>query len=314
MSALHSRSSYESGVRPLSASETIKDSKTVGSSEWSDVAQNVSDDGQMSPPLTRSSVLSPTIPAPSPLPEDSPHKYGLRDHAETPEPIKVARTEEADGNKSQRRASGVSIFQVSHVSVLSVSLGTFAEQVNSQTATTLQSASSFLNGLSTSRRRAESHSRLNKTSSWANLARPTSRPDSRLSSRGLTLLPGSAAHLCSNKAADNQSRRLGHHFKSNGFAYARALDVTQLKCYISHAKLHLSNNKHAPVECSVCHMDDDAEHWICTWCAIRMCRYCRKDFGEAGLPTLKARVRMAELGRIATDDGKTMVRALSSLA
>lgn len=43
-------------------------------------------------------------------------------------------------------------------------------------------------------------------------------------------------------------------------------------------------------------MDDDQEHWTCSWCAIRMCRYCRKDFAERGGNALRERVKQAECG------------------
>lgn len=64
----------------------------------------------------RASALSPTIPAPSPLPEDSPHKYGLKDRMETPEPEPVKQPpppEPVELNKAQRRSSGLEIFNVS---------------------------------------------------------------------------------------------------------------------------------------------------------------------------------------------------------
>nr|POE77738.1 hypothetical protein CFP56_09381 [Quercus suber] len=279
MAAHQPGSSNESSTRPLSASDTIRDSRTVSSSGWSDIARRPSADVHSSPVPPRSTLLSPTIPAPSPLPEDSPHKYGLRDCADTPEALKAPSPgQEADANKSQRRGSG--------------------------TATTLQSASSFLNGLSTSRRRAESHSRMSEISSRARTQCPMSRPGPRPPSRSLAIHSASAVQFRSYNAADNQSRQLGHNFKSSGFVYAHPLDITQLKCYTSHAKLHPSNNRHAPVECSVCHMDDDAEHWTCMWCAIRMCCYCRKDFDKAGMYGLKKRIRMAELGNSVVDAGE----------
>lgn len=63
------------------------------------------------PPLSkRDSALSPTIPAPSPLPEDSPHKYGLKDRMDTPE---VTEPEEIKPVKARRRSSGLEIFNVS---------------------------------------------------------------------------------------------------------------------------------------------------------------------------------------------------------
>lgn len=54
--------------------------------------------------------ISPTIPAPSPLPEDSPHKYGLRDSANTP-PVPHA-TQDIQLPKARRKSSGLEIFKV----------------------------------------------------------------------------------------------------------------------------------------------------------------------------------------------------------
>ena len=69
-----------------------------------------------------------------------------------------------------------------------------------------------------------------------------------------------------------------------------------MKCYREHIRLLPSKNKVAPVECSVCHVDDDHEHFSCSWCALRMCRFCRKDFAERGLLALKERIKQAEMG------------------
>ncbi|RMY32652.1 hypothetical protein D0865_14675 [Hortaea werneckii] len=232
----------------------------------------------------RASALSPTIPAPSPLPEDSPHKYGLKDRMETPEPEPVKQPpppEPVELNKAQRRSSGLEIFNE---------------------AKSLQSAQSFLNGLSTSRRRAESMNRMTD-STWPTTT-TTSRPVSRPGSRPTSTRPPSALHMNTATGSsaggggynDIDGRKRGHNFKTNGFAYSRALNLTQLQCYRSHTRLLRSKNKAAPVECAVCHMDDDQEHWTCSWCALRMCRYCRKAFGEGGVKALRGRIREAEIG------------------
>lgn len=95
---------------------------------------------------------------------------------------------------------------------------------------------------------------------------------------------------------DGEDRRRGHNFKSSGFAYTRPLTLAQIKCYRGHAKLLLSRNRHAPVECAVCHIDDQAEHFSCSWCALRMCKYCRNDLAERGICALKERIKIAEMG------------------
>ncbi|KAI7527356.1 hypothetical protein KC317_g20885 [Hortaea werneckii] len=139
-------------------------------------------------------------------------------------------------------------------------------------------------------------------STWPSTS--TSRPVSRPGSRPTSTRPPSALppHSSGNGYSEIDGRKRGHNFKSNGFAYSRALNLTQLKCYRSHTRLLRSKNKAAPVECAVCHMDDDQEHWTCSWCALRMCRYCRKAFGEGGVKALRARIREAELG--SREDGE----------
>ncbi|KAK6390012.1 hypothetical protein LTR65_006065 [Meristemomyces frigidus] len=282
--------------QPLSASTTLKQhgGRRDSTSPYQATVDDADSDPDEAPPPVpahRSSALSPTLPAPSPLPEDSPHKYGLRDRVDTPE-LAQEEVPPPDINvmKARRRSSGLEIFNE---------------------AKSLQSAQSFLNGLSTSRRRAEStHNRGTHESS---------RPQSRPGSRAPSTRPPSAMHLHANTsnthihasaytpqpphatppaaaAADLDGRRLGHNFKPTGFAYSRALNPTQLQCYRQHARLLRSKNRLAPVECAVCHMDDDQEHWTCSWCAVRMCRYCRKGFAEGGVMALRARVREAETG------------------
>ncbi|KAK5171868.1 uncharacterized protein LTR77_003504 [Saxophila tyrrhenica] len=287
----------ENASRPMSASTTIRDSR-VDSRRGSRVETSTSfvedldddTDGKPSsapvPPPHRGLTLSPSIPAPSPLPEDSPHKYGLKDRMDTPE---LPEPEKIDVVKARRKSTGLDIFNVRHFPHRHSSI---TQLTANQEAKSLQSASSFLNGLSTSRRRAESTQRSTETSAWTNASftnttRPSSRSASRLASRPSSTAPTSAY------SAD---RRRGHTFKPSGFAYTRPLTFTQLKCYRGHVRLLPSKNKAAPVECSVCHIDDDNEHFSCSWCALRMCKFCRKDFAERGVVALKERIRQAEFG------------------
>ncbi|KAK3075979.1 hypothetical protein LTR53_000156 [Teratosphaeriaceae sp. CCFEE 6253] len=268
----------DSAGQPLSAQTTLKDSRHDSKTPYQAAVEDEEEDlVEVPPPVPthRSSALSPTLPAPSPLPEDSPHKYGLKDNMDTPEPEPVAAPVDINVNKARRRSSGLEIFTE---------------------AKTLQSASSFLNGLSTNRRRAESQNRTDE--SWATsfvssgqLSRPVSRPGSRPASAR----PPSAARLPKG-CADMDNRRRGHNFKGTGFAFSRPLNLTQLKCYRNHARLLMSKNKKAPVECAMCHMDDEQEHWTCSWCAVRMCRYCRKTLAEGGVTALRERVKQAESG------------------
>ncbi|TKA69569.1 hypothetical protein B0A55_08017 [Friedmanniomyces simplex] len=271
--------------QPLSASTTIKESRRDSKSPYQAAVEDADEDLVDFPPPVpthRSSALSPSIPAPSPLPEDSPHKYGLKDHMDTPEP-EIDPPVDINVHKARRRSSGLEIFTE---------------------AKTLQSASSFLNGLSAHRRRAESHPRTSDntwpttlTGSSQRLSRPPSRPNSSPTSARPPSAP--AARLMTTKpiASDmDDGRRRGHNFKPTGFAFSRPLSLTQLRCSRAHSRLLASRNRLAPVECALCHMDDGQEHWTCCWCAVRMCRYCRKTLAEGGVAGLRERVKVAEGG------------------
>jgi hypothetical protein len=101
----------ESAARPISASGTITgrhpDIQTPDSAE------------QDSPTHLRVSALSPTLPAPSPIPEDSPHKYGLKDRMDTPEAASPP-PPDIEISKARRRSSGLAIFNVSSALLLSI--------------------------------------------------------------------------------------------------------------------------------------------------------------------------------------------------
>ncbi len=299
--AMHSASSAtltkDDSLRPLSASTTIRDNRVdsrrgsrvetrTSFVEELDEETYVKSNGAPVPPPHRGLTLSPSIPAPSPLPEDSPHKYGLKDRMDTPE---LPEPDKIDVVKARRKSTGLDIFNVRPLHPYS---SPSHQLTLPQEAKSLQSASSFLNGLSTSRRRAESTQRSTETSAWNTSFTGTTRPSSRAASR-LASRPSSTAPTSVAFSAD---RRRGHTFKPSGFAYTRPLTLTQMKCYREHCRLLPSKNKIAPVECSVCHIDDDREHFSCSWCALRMCRFCRKEFGERGLVALKERVKQAELG------------------
>ena len=110
--------------RPLSATTAIRDSRAESRREprlenhpafvedfTREANGDVTHQKQLPTlPTKRDSALSPSIPAPSPLPEDSPHKYGLKDRTDTPE---VPEPEEINVVKARRRSSGLDIFNVS---------------------------------------------------------------------------------------------------------------------------------------------------------------------------------------------------------
>lgn len=188
----------------------------------------------------------------------------------------------------------------------------------SQEAKTLQSASSFLNGLSTARRRAESRAQSrnatdNTTSAntaFTSMSAYTSATPSFIhlpasattstihpySSISQSVLPNVLAEADLDLDIDITNRNRGHQFKSSGFAYAPPLKLTQMRCYRSHTRLLPSRNKYASVECAVCHADDENQFWSCSWCALRMCSGCRRVLEASGVAGLRDRVRVAEMG------------------
>lgn len=112
----------ESAVRPLSASTTIRGSVIVSrlgsrAETRTSFVENFEDMDIVhercatAPPADRGLTLSPSIPAPSPLPEDSPHKYGLKDRIDTPD---IPEPEKIDITKARRKSTGVDIFNVIH--------------------------------------------------------------------------------------------------------------------------------------------------------------------------------------------------------
>lgn len=113
VSHVHSVSSTtmteDKASQPLSASTTIRDFRLLGHGQGSTDDQAHDGNGRQPKPSLLNTGLSPTLPAPSPLPEDSPHKYGLRDKMDTPElPAKAMIIP-----KARRKSSGLEIFNVS---------------------------------------------------------------------------------------------------------------------------------------------------------------------------------------------------------
>ena len=108
----------DNALRPLSASTTIREStvehrdpKADNRSPYRGTQIEPDTDFKHLPPEppNRHSALSPSIPAPSPLPEDSPHKYGLKDRTDTPD---MPDPEDINVVKARRRSSGLDIFNV----------------------------------------------------------------------------------------------------------------------------------------------------------------------------------------------------------
>lgn len=182
-----------------------------------------------------------------------------------------------------------------------------------QEAKSLQSAASFLNGLSNARRRNESRSRMRSTTqsttqtslvtaSTSNLNQSSIYNNSTVDNlRSLNSLDGHVSPAETPRPItpklDDISRTLGHTNKTSGFAYAKPLSLVQLKCYRNHERLMRSGNKYYQVECAVCHQDDDGTYyWSCSWCALRMCDGCRTSLRQHGVNGLWEKIRTAELG------------------
>ena len=120
----------------------------------------------------------------------------------------------------------------------------------------------------------------------------SSRPRNNTSSTSSNPRPWSSH--ATNQSPDIDGGGRGPNFKPSGFAYARPLTLAQLQCYQDHARLTLSSNRAAPVECAICHLDDHKDHWSCSWCAVRMCGSCRADFARRGLIALREKISLAE--------------------
>lgn len=105
----------EKAGMPLSASTTIRDYRSTEQSPTHNMENDSAVDLKNLPPLPppENGVLSPaspTLPAPSPLPEDSPRKYGLRDKIDTP--AVQEQLEKINVTKMRRKSSGLEIFNV----------------------------------------------------------------------------------------------------------------------------------------------------------------------------------------------------------
>lgn len=147
-----------------------------------------------------------------------------------------------------------------------------------QEAKTLQSTTNYLNGVSVQRRRADSAARSTDQTNGTSTTYTSSQPSTNTTNTSAS------------------TRVPGHFFKPSGHAYSHPLDVSQLRCYRGHQRFHISRNRYAPIECAVCHADEVDDHYSCTWCAIRMCGFCRKDFAQRGMTALRERIKEAEMG------------------
>ncbi|KAJ9643361.1 hypothetical protein H2199_004040 [Coniosporium tulheliwenetii] len=53
--------------------------------------------------------------------------------------------------------------------------------------------------------------------------------------------------------------------------------VTKLQtdCYQLHRTFHKSKNVHSSIDCMLCYRQDEENRWLCSWCALRICGWCR---------------------------------------
>ncbi|KAK7514745.1 hypothetical protein IWZ03DRAFT_416131 [Phyllosticta citriasiana] len=46
-------------------------------------------------------------------------------------------------------------------------------------------------------------------------------------------------------------------------------------CYHAHARFHRSSQRFVPIDCMMCFSNPPDHQWTCTWCALRICQPCR---------------------------------------
>jgi len=55
---------------------------------------------------------------------------------------------------------------------------------------------------------------------------------------------------------------------------APPIDRTHFNCYQSHRRVLKLPNKHYPVPCMICKVDNTEQRWKCAWCCLRVCTEC----------------------------------------
>ncbi|KAL8827987.1 MAG: hypothetical protein Q9191_002856 [Dirinaria sp. TL-2023a] len=68
-------------------------------------------------------------------------------------------------------------------------------------------------------------------------------------------------------------------------------------CYQSHSRVFKLPNKHYPVPCMVCKVDNREQRWKCTWCCLRICTDCMESLKKIEGRTLRDLVRRMEQKR-----------------
>lgn len=126
------------------------------------------------------------------------------------------------------------------------------------------------------------------------------------SARPLTLSPPLTGSALSPPISSNTSRPSSGHSQAPSSIYspfqkphgpiailAPAINLTHYDCYQSHFRMIKLPNKHYPVPCMICKVDNREQRWKCTWCCLRICTDCMdslKSIEERSLRTLVRRI------------------------
>lgn len=78
---------------------------------------------------------------------------------------------------------------------------------------------------------------------------------------------------------------------------APAISSTHYNCYQSHSRVFKLPNKHYPLPCMVCKVDNKEQRWKCTWCCLRICTDCMESLKNIEGRTLRVLVQRLEQKR-----------------
>ena len=78
---------------------------------------------------------------------------------------------------------------------------------------------------------------------------------------------------------------------------APAITSIHHDCYQSHSRVFKLPNKHYPVPCMVCKVDNREQRWKCTWCCLRICTDCMESLKKIEGRALRVLVRRLEQKR-----------------
>ncbi|KAF2816336.1 uncharacterized protein BDZ99DRAFT_514930 [Mytilinidion resinicola] len=193
-------------------------------------------------PEPRTSLV-PSLPSPSPVPEESPSKYGLRDRSPSPKAGPPPVSKHYRGKSS----TGFDIFKAS---------------------SGLQNARAYLNTITPSPTPSPIVTPIASVMNTTTQSQETSEDEPLYSPR-------------SPKIQELRRKRSSILLSLNenrpATCNAPYLTVTHTDCYHNHAHFHPGKNTACPVACMLCYKDEPSERWTCTWCALRICSGCRAN-------------------------------------